>query len=490
MTQSHLVENNQVKNKRILIIDDNKAIHEDFRKILCVNNQQQDHLDELESSLFSESTPVSTQQNFDLSFALQGEDALELVKTSLQENNPFAMAFVDIRMPPGWDGIETIEKLWELDGNLQAVICSAYSDYSWLDITQKLGHNDRLLILKKPFDSIEVLQMAWALVSKWNLAKEANLKLEKLEERVLSRTKKIEDQNKLLKKNIDELNKTRNQLVHSEKLSSIGHLAAGVAHEINNPVSFISGNIEVLKEYCDEIKNFLHAYQLLESDLINEKHENVTEKACALKQKRIDIKLDDVLIDLDKLIDDSLNGSQRIQNIVNDLKSFSRVDTKKPLTIDLIHQVIDPALRLASNHIKYKCCVNKSLSPLPSYVCHPGELCQVIMNLLVNAADAIDVQGDITLTCELVDSNIKIEVKDSGCGIEVGHLSKIFDPFFTTKEPGKGTGLGLSISHSIIQKYSGELRVDSQPGQGSCFTVLLPVPSVLIKNDMGKSGER
>ncbi len=112
------------------------------------------------------------------------------------------------------------------------------------------------------------------------------------------------------------------------------------------------------------------------------------------------------------------------------------------------------------------------------------------MNLLVNAADAIDVQGDITLTCELMGSNIKIEVKDSGCGIENGHLSKIFDPFFTTKEPGKGTGLGLSISHSIIQKYSGELRVDSQPGQGSCFTVVLPVPSVLINNDMGESDER
>jgi signal transduction histidine kinase len=476
-------------NKRILIIDDNKAIHDDFKKILCVDNQQQDHLDELESNLFSQAKPTSTNQNFELSFALQGEEALGLVESAIKEGKPFAMAFVDIRMPPGWDGVETIQHLWEKDPNLQTIICSAYSDYSWHDITQKLGHNDKLLILKKPFDSIEVLQMAWAMVSKWNLAKQAHLKMESLEQAVQSRTHKIEEKNALLKNNIEELNATRSQLVHSEKLSSIGQLAAGVAHEINNPIRFISGNIEVLKEYCQEISNTMLDYLSLESDLIKGQKNGLIERCKQLKSKRESVKLMDILSDLDKLIDDSLSGSMRIQNIVNDLKSFSRVDSKKASKVDLIEQVIDPALRLAANHIKYKCRVNKSLSPLPLYTGHPGELSQVIMNLVVNASDAIESQGDITINSDVIDSHIQIDISDSGSGIDPSHLSKIFDPFFTTKEPGKGTGLGLSISHGIIQKYAGELNVHSQQGKGTTFSIRLPIPSVMEKHIQEDSHE-
>lgn len=482
-------DKNIIENKRILIIDDNKAIHDDFRKILCVNSQQLDHLDELESSLFSQETTTSPQQSFELDFALQGEEALDLVTLAIKEGKPYAMAFVDIRMPPGWDGIETIQNLWEIDPNLQSVICSAYSDYSWHDINKKLGHNDKLLILKKPFDTIEVLQMAWAMVSKWNLAKQANLKLEGLEKAVQLRTKKMEDQNTQLKDNIVELNATRSQLVHSEKLSSIGQLAAGVAHEINNPISFISGNIEVLKEYCQDISSMMLDYLSLESDLIKNPIDDVKSRCKQLKAKRESIKLMDILSDLDKLIDDSLSGSMRIQNIVNDLKSFSRVDSKQASKVDLIEQVIDPALRLAANNIKYKCRVNKSLSPLPLYLGHPGELSQVIMNLLVNASDAIENQGDITITSEVADSHIKIEISDNGSGIEQEHLLKIFDPFYTTKEPGRGTGLGLSISHGIIQKYAGELNVKSQLGTGTTFTIQLPIPSIMEEQVLEGSDE-
>ena len=488
--QDQNTSKNNHDNKRILIIDDNKAIHDDFRKILCVNNHPNDHLDELESSLFSQELTTPTQQSFELSFALQGEEALELVKSAIQADKPFAMAFVDIRMPPGWDGIETIQHLWQEDPNLQTIICSAYSDYSWHDITQKLGHNDKLLILKKPFDSIEVLQMTWAMVSKWNLSRKANLKLESLENLVLLRTKKIEEKNALLENNIAELNATRSQLLHSEKLSSIGQLAAGVAHEINNPISFISGNIEVLKEYCQDISSMILDYLSLESDLINGEINNITNRCKQLKAKRESIKLMDILNDLDKLIDDSLNGSSRIQNIVNDLKSFSRVDSKKASEVDLIEQVINPALRLAANNIKYKCWVNKSLSPLPLYMGHPGELCQVIMNLLVNASDAIENQGDITITSELIDSHIHISISDNGSGMDQDQRLKIFDPFYTTKEPGKGTGLGLSISHGIIQKYAGELNVKSQLGQGTTFSIRLPIPSVMEKHIPDDSDEK
>ena len=221
------------------------------------------------------------------------------------------------------------------------------------------------------------------------------------------------------------------------------------------------------------------SYLSLESDVIKGKKDDITNRCKQLKAKREAIRLMDILSDLDKLIDDSLSGSLRIQNIVNDLKSFSRVDSKKASQMDLIAQVIDPALRLAANNIKYKCRVNKSLSPLPLYLGHPGELSQVIMNLLVNASDAIENQGDITITCDVIDSHIHINISDNGSGMDQEQRLKIFDPFYTTKEPGKGTGLGLSISHGIIQKYAGELNVESQLGKGTTFNIRLPIPSVM-----------
>lgn len=155
-------------NRRILIIDDNRAIHEDFRKILASSSQDSAGLADMEDELFGETTRPAQTENFELSSAFQGEDGFNLAKKALAEGNPFALAFVDVRMPPGWDGVETIARIWEVAPEMQIVICTAYSDYSWEQITERLGKSDRLLILRKPFDPVEVQQLAYNLTAKWS----------------------------------------------------------------------------------------------------------------------------------------------------------------------------------------------------------------------------------------------------------------------------------------------------------------------------------
>lgn len=184
-------------NRRILIVDDNEQIHHDFARVLCPDPHMSE-LDQLEAQLFGSSSRP-TQPDFELTSAFQGQQALELVRQAVAAARPFALAFVDMRMPPGWDGLETIEHLWQVDPELQVVICTAYSDYSWADIQQRLGATDRLLILKKPFDHVEVLQLALALTTKWQLAQEAALRTSQLEQMVQARTAALERANRQLR---------------------------------------------------------------------------------------------------------------------------------------------------------------------------------------------------------------------------------------------------------------------------------------------------
>jgi len=175
-------------NRRVLIVDDSPAIHGDFAKILCPVIPGDDGLGETESLLFG--TPsVQQSQHFELDSAFQGREALEKLQAALAQNRPYAMAFIDMRMPPGWDGLETIERLWQIDPKLQVALCTAYSDYSWEDIDRRLALNDRLLILKKPFDAIEIRQMASALTVKWQMTEDAELKMTLLEAAVQERTR-------------------------------------------------------------------------------------------------------------------------------------------------------------------------------------------------------------------------------------------------------------------------------------------------------------
>jgi len=174
-------------NRRILVVDDNHAIHEDFRKILCTP-ETADMLADQEAELFGEPAAKTAGVRFQIDSAMQGREGLQCVEKALADGQPYAMAFVDVRMPPGWDGIETTVKIWEVYPDLQVVICTAYSDYSWDDMIAKVGQSDRLVILKKPFDNVEVLQLANALTAKWDLLQQAKSKIDNLEHVVAERT--------------------------------------------------------------------------------------------------------------------------------------------------------------------------------------------------------------------------------------------------------------------------------------------------------------
>ena len=260
------------------------------------------------------------------------------------------------------------------------------------------------------------------------------------------------------------------QIVQSEKLASIGQLAAGVAHEINNPIGFVFSNFGTLEDYLARLFRMLQAYRESELALAG------SPEGRRLANLREEIELEYLHEDIPALMSESRDGLKRVRKIVQDLKDFSHVDHRREWeTVDL-HVGLDSTLNIVGNEIKYKAEVVKEYGDLPAIECLPNELNQVFMNLLVNAAHAIGTErGRITLRTSLVDTNVCIEIADNGCGIAPADMKRIFDPFFTTKPVGKGTGLGLSLSYGIVKTHGGRIEVTSEPGRGTTFRVWLPV---------------
>jgi len=453
---------NQTPNRRILLIDDTPSIHEDFRKILMPSVAANPALDDLESALFgAAATPQA--QVFDLHSAYGGEEGLGLLTTAMAEQRPYALAFVDMRMPQGWDGAKTIEALWKVDPDLQVVVCTAYSDYSWEDLLFRLHAHDRLLILKKPFDNIEVQQMANTLANKWDMARRAALQTSHLEQLVEQRTQALQLE-------IDERKHLESQLVQSEKLASLGQLAAGVAHEINNPVGFISSNLSTLDGYFNQLQQMLEAYRHTEEIIVSQPQRD------QLKALRTTLELDFLKEDIPILIRESKDGIGRVVQIVKDLKNFSRVDNDQTWQFTNLQQGIDSTLNIVASELKYRADVVKHYMPLPDIECLASQLNQVVMNLVINAAQAMGPErGTITISNGVEGENIWLEVADDGCGIAPETVQKIFDPFFTTKPVGEGTGLGLSLSYGIVKKHRGSISVSSELGKGTTFRVVLPI---------------
>ena len=266
------------------------------------------------------------------------------------------------------------------------------------------------------------------------------------------------------------LQRAQDQLLQSEKLASIGQLAAGVAHEINNPVGYVFSNFGTLTKYLDDLFRMLAAYEQAEAQLAG------TPTAASLAQLRNEIELDYLKEDVPQLMAESCEGITRVRKIVQDLKDFSHVDAHQEWEWTDLHRGIDSTLNIVNNEIKYKADVIKEYGQLPEVQCLSSELNQVFMNLLVNAAHAIGPQrGTIHIRSGCEGDEVWIEVQDNGSGIPRENLSRIFDPFFTTKPVGKGTGLGLSLSYGIVQKHLGRLDVDSEVGSGTRFRVTLPV---------------
>lgn len=455
-------------NRRVLLIDDTPSIHDDFRKILMPTPALTVELDAMEATLFGGDTHTVAQ--FELDSAYGGQEGLGKLSLALQEHRPYALAFVDMRMPDGWDGAKTIEHLWLHDPRLQVVVCTAYSDYSWDELLERLHAHDRLLILKKPFDNIEVQQMANTLLTKWDMTERASLQMSHLEHLVDQRTTQFKQASEALRLEIDERKQLESQLVQSEKLASLGQLAAGVAHEINNPIGFISSNLGTLDGYFRQLQEMLDAYRAAEEAI------GSTVLIERLQQLRERVELEFLRDDIPLLIKESKEGISRVGQIVKDLKDFSRVDSNLEWQWANLQQGIESTLNIVANELKYKADVVRDYQELPEIECLPSQINQVIMNLIVNASQAIGPErGTLTLRTGLIGETVWIEVSDTGCGIPAHSLQKIFDPFFTTKPVGQGTGLGLSLSYGIVKKHRGDISVRSAEGVGTTFRVELPV---------------
>jgi len=413
----------------------------------------------------------------------------EAIETSLRiaENGErLACAFVDFHLGDGPDGIDTTLKLWEVDDQVQCTLVTGVRELGERETSGRIPGEfaDRWDFLSKPVGAFELAQRVRRSLITWlaNRREEArgreNARLvdelsrmnQELEVTVQVRTHALADRNRELEgKNAElsdalrSLEATQSQLLHQEKMASIGQLAAGVAHELNNPIGFVHSNLETLRRYFERIESAFEAYEA--------RVDPNDEELAALKRE---LKIDFLRKDLPELIVESLDGTGRVRKIVEDLKTFSHPAGKDVDFRDL-NAGLESTLNIVHNELKYKARVVKNLGDLPRVRCRLGQINQVFMNLLLNAVQAIEESGEIRVATAQEGNDVVVTVSDTGRGMPPEVRSRVFEPFFTTKEVGQGTGLGLSISYDIVRKHGGSLKVDSEVGLGTTFVMRLPI---------------
>jgi signal transduction histidine kinase len=397
--------------------------------------------------------------------ATDGETAIEQAEYSHPD-----LIFLDVMMPPGIDGFETCQRLKQnpQTSHIPIIFMTALDDT--LDKVKglSLGAVD---YITKPFRTEEVLARAKVHLQIYYLTKELASKNEELEEKVSERTHELSQA-------IETLQKSQLQLVQSEKMSALGQLVAGVAHEINNPVGFIAGNLNHASGYLEDLVEHLHLYQA-----------QCPEGSAAIAEHSEEIDLEYLLEDFPKLIASMREGTDRIKDISTSLRTFSRSDSTEKAEFDL-HEGIDSTIlilkyRIKGNEDRKAIEVVREYAKLPSIPCYPGQLNQVFMNILANAIDALDDcskdskerVNQVTIRTELVDAGtVAVRIRDNALGIPPEVQARIFEHLFTTKPVGKGTGLGLSIARQIVEeKHNGKIRCCSELGQGTEFIIELPV---------------
>ncbi|MGH7162387.1 MAG: ATP-binding protein [Planctomycetota bacterium] len=419
--------------------------------------------------------------------ATSGESALATVAALAAEGKRVACGLFDVYMPGGIDGIETIRRLWEMDSEVQCTLVTGAGSAVEKEIAGRLPSNllDRWDYLGKPFTQFELLLRVRRAISIWigrrreERAAGENLRLvlrlarinSELEETVRERTRALEArneeqqrQNRELATALHQLEAAQSQLLQQEKMASIGQLAAGVAHELNNPIGYVHSNLGTLNRYFEKIRALI--------DFLGKRQP--AEGEAELAELRSKLKVDFLLEDLPNLISESLEGTERVRKIVSDLKVFSHPAENEPRFADL-NEGLRSTLNIVHNELKYKATVVTEFADIPPVRCVAGQINQVFMNILVNAAQAIQERGEIRVATRAEGGDVLVDISDTGCGIPPEYLTCVFDPFFTTKEVGKGTGLGLSISLDIVRRHGGELSVRSEVGKGTSFTIRLPV---------------
>ncbi len=576
---------------RILVVDDSRPIHDDFAKILQ-GKAEDANVAAAEAAFFgTEVDAGSSIPRYELDHAFQGEEALQLVSQAIAGNRPYSFAFIDMRMPPGWDGIETIQRLWGVDPKLHVVVCTAYSDYSWSEMIDQLGVNDQVLLLKKPFDPAEVQQIAVTLTEKRRLADTIAEQVASLEITIEERTAHLRsahtELDELLRaissiligidlsgavcrwnqaaenilevatedaigemflelpinwNSFDDIEKIANsvdcssrmeatfqdasgrnrilgfsaypvgapgepkgmlllgaeltahkvvehQLQQAQKLEAVGQLAAGVAHEINTPMQYLGDNLDFLHNKIGKLAPLIESYEeilgLAQQSGHNEK------LVGEMNEHRKTLKIKSFVAQALEAITDSQDGVKHVSRIVRAMKEFSHPGQDEKTSLD-INNALESAAAVSTNEWKYVAEVEFDLDDaLPIVTAFPGEVNQVFLNIIVNAAHAIGEcnddgasgKGSIRISTKSTDTHVVVTIQDNGTGISDENRGRIFDPFFTTKEVGKGTGQGLSIAHSVIvQKHGGMLTCDSTPGEGTTFKIQLPIDGEVLSD--------
>ena len=584
MTNSFDAEN-QSQNRRVLIIDDQKAVHDDFRKILI--EQDDDSLEAAESLLFGKSSAKSEfPLKIDLRHAYQGEEGAQVVQQALNDQQPIGLAFVDVRMPPGIDGIQTARQLWRIDPDLQIVICTAYSDYSFSEVIEQLDRSDQFLLLKKPFEIVGVRQIVSALLRRWELNETTKKHIQLLkwehektraiinssygahfvadmsgnvigwtpesqkllgwtEDEVLNHplretvlpvgaliagmgpliaqaddkpiemTARCRDgrdfpceitlarfpnpnggeqspQLHFFLRDISERLLEESRQSQTQKLEAIGQLAAGIAHEINTPTQYVNDNVQFLQESFGDLTEILGSVdELIEAA---SSVPQLADKVEAVAKKQDELDMEFLVEEIPRSISQSLDGLTRISSIVRAMKEFSHPDGETQSAPFDVNRCITSTTTVARNEWKYVADLVLDLAPeLPPAVGHKGEFNQTILNLVINAAHAIEAatgdeksleKGKIEITTRVVDEWLEIQLSDTGTGIPAEVRDKIFDPFFTTKQAGKGTGQGLSIAINTLKKHGGSIWFDTEDGVGTTFFIRLPsFDSATVQSD-------
>jgi len=449
---------NATAQRRILVVDDNPAIHADFQKVLAPAPDRA--LEALRAQLFGPDESSFAWPTYELCAVLRGEDALRQVRAHLRDD-PYALAFVDMRMPQGWDGLRTVRELWCADPRLEVVICTAYADHPWEEIAKGLGVTDRLLIVKKPFDGIEIRQLAKTLMQKWDLARQVEAQMHDLEAEVAEKTRGLSDANTALAAKVAELEaaerRAREQAAALEtanlSLESAIEVAdaatrakseflSNVTHELRTPITSILGFAELLAERgCPPEEAAQH---------------------CATIRRNGEhlLELINAVLDLSKIE----AGAMKIERV--------------PCSPCGIAQEVGELMRRRAQARGLDFEVRCGLTLPELVLCDPLRLRQILLNLVSNAIKFTE-RGFVRLEVRRgrAAGTIELEVADSGIGMRPDQVERLFQAFAqadgSTARRFGGTGLGLSISLKLAQLLGGEIRCASEPGHGTTFTVTL-----------------
>jgi signal transduction histidine kinase len=409
---------------------------EQDRRILIVDDEEM--LRALFSAHLSEHYICDTASNYDEAMSLLARQTYCLVVTDL--------------IMPGLGGIELMREIFARFPDTAVIIISGVNRSQRVLDALRLGASDYLI---KPFDA-DALEMSVERA---------------LERRALLRAARhykcdLERRNAELHETNARLERLQAQIVQSEKMASLGQLAAGVAHELNNPAGFIYGNMQMLNDCVHSLERLLSFYEGVRL---------TPEDAAEARTLKDEIDYQHTLGDLHAMVADCREGAERIHSVVQNLRTFSRLDEAEFKKVD-IHEGIESTLRLLSRYFSSgDITLRREYGSLPPVDCYAGQLNQVWMNLLVNAAQAIKGEGSVSVSTQSLGESVIVHIRDTGEGIAPDALPRIFDPFFTTKPVGEGTGLGLSVTYSIIERHGGTIEVESRPGEGTVFTVMIPV---------------